>query len=364
MEWKNEIYDYEVTPPTNVWDKIAQDLDNKYIVFKDTLSYAEQTPPENVWNKIVQDLDNEYIVFKNKLSHAEQTPPENVWRKIVHKLDDEYIVFKDILFDAQETPPPNAWHNIQSVLDNGTSQKGRLISLRSILKISAAAAVIAILFFTTNYFFKTKEAAVNNTTAVKNTNNNAEQKIADRNKVEERENNKNEINQPKEKEKQYVASNTETIKSRKQENNQRAKVFSDGGSVFVPAPSIEIIPTDQSSVTDKYDLSKSYGKRVRNLQGEIKEDVSLLDLPNSYFLMTGPDGQSIRVSSKFRNTIQYLNGAGNEELLDVILRESRYWKNIFREWKEKVGNSTFVPAANNFMDIAELMQLLRQNSGK
>lgn len=111
-------------------------------------------------------------------------------------------------------------------------------------------------------------------------------------------------------------------------------------------------------------MGNSFSKRVRNLKGEIKEDITLLDLPNSYFLMTGPDGQSIRVSSKFRNTIQYLNGAGNEELLDVILRESRYWKNIFREWKEKVSNSTFVPAANNFMDITELTQLLHQNNGK
>ena len=96
----------------------------------------------------------------------------------------------------------------------------------------------------------------------------------------------------------------------------------------------------------------------------MKEDVSLLDLPNSYFLMTGPNGQSVRVSSKFRNTIQYLNGSSNEELLDVILRESRYWRNQFKEWKEEVGHSTFIPSAENFMDIAELMKLLQQHNNK
>lgn len=330
MEWNKKIYEHEVTPPPEIWDRIAHDL------------------------------DNDHIVFREKLFHAQQTPPESVWEKIVHDLDNELIVFKDKLQFAQETPPANTWSNIQSILDNENVKKGRVISIPTIFKMSAAAAVIAILFFTTNYFVNTKEP-IDNTTAQKE--NKPQQEVAKTdNAAKDNGNGTNPLSKPEEKEKSFIASNTDIRKNKKQETNQQLNVYSDGGSFPMPSP--EFIAADKSNATDKYDLGSSFNKRVQNLKGEIKEDISLLDLPNSYFLMTGPDGQSIRVSAKFRNTIQYLNGSGNEELLDVILRESQYWKNIFRDWKEKMNTSTFIPSVNNFMDIAELMQLLHQNKSK
>jgi len=331
MEWNKKLYEHEVIPP------------------------------EHVWNKIVHDLDNECIVFKDKLFHAEEAPPEHLWSKITGDLDNEYIIFKDKLFNAEVTPPSAAWNNIQAVLDGNTTGKVPVISLSGIFRIAAAAAVIGILFFTTNYFINTNKTEADKPTAQQT--------------VKPRQNNdagKNNVQQEiaadqsapsAKKDKSLIASSFEIRKNRKQESIRQHNAYSEGG-VSISTPSLAFVEAAQSAVTDKYDLGSSSSKRVRNLKGEIKEDISLLDLPNSYFLMTGPDGQSIRVSSKFRNTIQYLNGSGNEELLDVILRESRYWKNIFREWKEKVSNSTFVPSANNFMDIAELMQLLHQNNGK
>ncbi|MCC6289054.1 MAG: hypothetical protein IT249_14320 [Chitinophagaceae bacterium] len=331
MEWNKKIYDHEIIPP------------------------------ENVWNKIVHNLDNECIVFRDKLFHAEEAPPENMWSKIAGDLDNEYILFKDILFNAEETPPPAAWNNIQAILDDNTTGKAPVISLSKILKIAAAAAIIGILFFTTNYFINTDKSVTDNHSTAQQTTKPQEKSGTEKNNVQQGAIAEQPA-QASEQNKSLIASNTEVRKSRIQENNRQINVYSDGGSVSTP--SLAFVDAEQSAVTDKYDLGSSFSKRVRNLKGEIKEDISLLDLPNSYFLMTGPDGQSIRVSSKFRNTIQYLNGSGNEELLDVILRESRYWKNIFREWKEKVGTSAFVPAANNFMDIAALMQLLHQNNTK
>ncbi|MFT3947336.1 MAG: hypothetical protein QM763_10220 [Agriterribacter sp.] len=331
MEWNKKIYDHEIIPP------------------------------ENVWSKIVHDLDNEFILFKDKLFHAGEAPPENMWSKIAGDLDNEYIIFKDKLFNAEETPPPAAWNNIQAILNNNTAGKAPVVSLSKILKITAAAAVIGILFLTTNYFINTNKTITDNHTTAQQTTKPGESVGTEKNNVQH-DVVAEQPAQPSEKSKSLIASNTGVRKNRIQENNKQINVYSDGGSVTTP--SLAFVDAEQSAATDKYDLGSSFSKRVHNLKGEIKEDISLLDLPNSYFLMTGPNGQSIRVSSKFRNTIQYLNGSGNEELLDVILRESRYWKNIFREWKEKVSNSTFVPATNNFMDIAELMQLLHQNNTK
>jgi hypothetical protein len=334
MEWKDKLYDYEVTPPENVWNNIVHDLDNDFIHFKEKFQHAVFTPPENAWDNIVHDLDNDFILFKEKLQHTAFTPPENAWDNIQSSLN------------AVAT----TLHTTE------TSETTKTIRLPVVIRMAAAAAVIGILFFTVNYFLNNQQ--VPNNTAIHQTPS-QQPPVAD---------NKKAItpaeNLHQEKEKNLIAS---TYTGKKQNKVQAPSApaehfYSDGETFQTPSPAV--ITETPSTVTDKHDVSGGFGKYVKNSQGEIREDVALLDLPNSYFYMTGPDGQSIRVSAKFRNTIQYLNGSGNEELLDVILRESRYWKNIFSEWKQQVNNSTFVPSANNFMDIAELMQLLHGNTRK
>lgn len=293
--------------------------------------------------------------WKNKLYDHEVPPPDNLWGKISHDLDnDSFVVFKQKLFHHQQEPPAGIWKNIERILHGDTSVIP-LIKRNTfkVWRVAAAAAVIGIAFFTVNYFLSRQEP-IAPPTAKKNTTNapappNAPVQAEKQQSVPGK--------QP------VIASafvpgkmNAKSTTSHLQAGN----IYSDGGSVDIP--SLSTIANDESAMTDRLELSSTSNRRLRNLQGEIKEDVSLLDLPNSYFLMTGPNGQAVRVSSKFRNTIQYLNGSGNEELLDVILRESHYWKNIFKEWKEKVSNSSFVPSSQNFMDITELMKLLQQNN--
>ncbi|MFT3705681.1 MAG: hypothetical protein QM802_25150 [Agriterribacter sp.] len=331
MQWKDKLYDYEVTPPEHVWNKIVHDLDNEFIVFKEKLQHVETTPPAHVWNNIVHDLDNDFILFKEKLQHT--------------------VI----------APPANAWNNIQSLLDNSNEVKvAPVISMRRVLRIAAAAAVVGILFFTANYFINNRIVQPQNNTAV---NQNTSPSASPATSNTTRGNNSQNTQQPKQQSLIASAYQPKKQKAANADHIVSEEIYSDGGTYNL-SPSIAAVNETPAAVTDQHDLSEGFDKYVRNSKGEIREDVTLLDLPNSYFMMTGPDGQSIRVSSKFRNTIQYLNGSGNEELLDVILRESRYWKNIFSGWKEQLNNSSFIPSTNNFMDIAELMQLLHVNARK
>ena len=293
--------------------------------------------------------------WKDKLYDHEVPPPDNLWGKISHDLDnDSFIVFKQKLFHHQQEPPAGIWNKIERILHGDTS----VIPLTrrntfKVWRIAAAAAIIGIAFFTVNYFLSRPEPAT--------------PPVAQKNKA----NTASPSGTPTQVEaQQAVPGKQPVIASRfvRAKANANAvnsvmraeSVYSDGANVEMP--SLSTIVNDETALTDRRELSSASDRRIRNLRGEIKEDVSMLDLPNSYFLMTGPNGQAVRVSSKFRNTIQYLNGAGNEELLDVILRESHYWKNLFTEWKEKVSNSSFVPSSQNFMDITELMKLLQQNT--
>lgn len=297
--------------------------------------------------------------WKNELYNHEVKPPDKVWEKIVHDLDDDFYHFRNKLYHAEIAPPENCWQQIQKELNPATVVSSPFFTINKIFRITAAAAIIGMCFYAANYFLVGRyETAITEQKELRPAN-------------QERESvpitNKNEsqgITAPQS-EKPLIASRTE-----KRKNVEIRKPH----SVTVPdfyinesapeVPGLSSISKNNSAFSDRYALDHDASKQIRNLKGEIREDVRLMDLPNSYFLMTGPNGQSVRVSSKFRNTIQYLNASDKEELLDVILRESRFWRNQFKTWKEEVGHSDFIPSANNFMDITALMKLLQQHQTK
>jgi len=325
MEWKEKIYNHEVPPP------------------------------EHLWNRVIHDLDNgDLVVFKQKLFHTEEQPPETAWDNICRDLEHgDLVVFKQKLFDAQEPVPYNAWGNIQQML-----HEPKIVPLRKknglLFRALAAAAFIGVMFVAVNQLIF-KEDVPENVTSEKNTSlpQKEEQKsVATESPAGQPENNPG---TPR-----YTIASNQVIGKGSNKTTESDHLYAYEPFSRNPSP----ISIENKSFTDRMDMTGGLSRKIRNLKGEVREDVSLLDLPNSYFMMTGPNGQSMRVSSKFRNTIQYLNAEGKEELLDVILRESQYWKSIFKDWKTKVGNSSFVPTADNFMDIAELMELIQESQEK
>ena len=293
--------------------------------------------------------------WKNELYNHEVNPPDHVWKRVVHDLDNEFLEFKNKLYHVEIAPPDNNWELIQHSLDTHSIANPESFNIKKVFRIAAAAALIGISFFTVNYFItgndKSKTTAGKKITPDTTYQNQTDQPVTK---------NEDDISVA-ESTKPMIASQI-TNKKYKAKTNSIINFYSEDETYN--APPVSSVPDNNTAITDRYDLDQTATKRIRNSKGEVKEDVSLLDLPNSYFLMTGPNGQSVRVSSKFRNTIQYLNGGSNEELLDVILRESQYWRNQFKEWKAEVGHSTFIPSAENFMDIAELMKLLQQHNNK
>lgn len=337
MNWRDQIHNHEIQPPGHMWSRICHDLDNDFfVVFKEKLSHQELSPPPAVWEKISQDLDNNaFVVFKDQLRHHEVEPPAIAWDNI-----------RERLFTEEHSTP------VIPLQRTG---------YKKFYQIAAAAAMVGILFFTVNYFISRDHTDTNNVAST--------QPKKENNETVKPQNNPaaSDVQQNNRDEAKLIASNR--LATGKKNNNQvNTSVMTEAEDAANPAelniPMPALIYQNAKSVTDEVELSSPATKRITNLKGEIREDVSLMDLPNSYFYTTGPNGQSIRVSAKFRNTIQYLNGDSKEELLDVILRESAYWKNIFREWKEKVANSSFVPSAQNFMDITELLKLMQQNQNR
>jgi hypothetical protein len=60
---QNKMYDYKVTPPANLWEKIAAELDESELTheFPSKLYEIEIIPPAAIWNKIQTTLDAEEV---------------------------------------------------------------------------------------------------------------------------------------------------------------------------------------------------------------------------------------------------------------------------------------------------------------
>jgi hypothetical protein len=80
-----------------------------------------------------------------------------------------------------------------------------------------------------------------------------------------------------------------------------------------------------------------------------------------FFTIQGPNGEPIQVSVKFKDVIHLLNlDTVDEEQSDKLFSESKSWREKFKAWKEKMSQSSYTPDSGNFLDIAELIQLLKE----
>ena len=92
-----------------------------------------------------------------------------------------------------------------------------------------------------------------------------------------------------------------------------------------------------------------------------KEDLLMITgLPpnGNYLMVEGADGKLTRISAKFSNLIGLLTDSDEPETdLDKIQNTSS-WKERFREWRNKIRESSYIPASANFLDIMELKDLI------
>lgn len=86
----HKLYNYEVSPPAEAWERIAQELDgvNEYRDISQKLQDLQVTAPALMWNKISADLDDQQLFnhIGKKLSDIAVAPPAGIWNKIESQL--------------------------------------------------------------------------------------------------------------------------------------------------------------------------------------------------------------------------------------------------------------------------------------
>ncbi len=103
---------------------------------------------------------------------------------------------------------------------------------------------------------------------------------------------------------------------------------------------------------------------IRDRNGNIILDKELIFAPdNNYIIVTGPNGEQTRISSKFLPLLTSMNGSTEGlDYFHFILSENNIWKLRFDQWREKMmKQASFIPTATNLLDMLELKEILQEN---
>lgn len=103
---------------------------------------------------------------------------------------------------------------------------------------------------------------------------------------------------------------------------------------------------------------------IRDADGNIILDTHLImGNDGQYIIVTSPNGQQTRISSKFLPLLTSLHDRPESaDHFPYLFNEDNMWKQRIHEWKDKMmKQASFIPAATNFLDLLELKEILMEN---
>jgi len=305
--------------------------------------------------------------IQHTLLNLEIAPPAVAWEGITAQLNAEYDVTEMRIAQKLEaweaTPPATAWAVIAATLPAAIHteqpQPARIV-LFPFRKIAAAAAILALVSVTVWYFFSNTDAKIvaRGQMVAPATTGSIPSPI-----------NKIPLPQPD------VAANTISKRplsqrlpgpiaryDRRTGNHLQAGYQPENQAITVlnlPYAGLNVVrpvtPGQSPNVV---------APPIRDANGHIILDTDLIRSDdNNYIVVTGPNGEQTRISSKFLHMLSSMNeDVEPHEYFDVMVRENNLWKIRFREWRSKIlQQASFIPSATNFLDIMELKDMLQEN---
>jgi hypothetical protein len=273
--------------------------------------------------------------WQKKLYQHEENPPTVIWDELTKVLADEPYKIRQSLNDYSVTPPSNIWEHIS----NNIGDKEIPVTIPFLYKIrnssalSYAAAItgiglfIALIVFLVNN--KPNEIGVKDLAAGLNF---QDSPLTETNKDTNQDiQNNQSLTQP--------AQDNITLENKNQKVED--KIPSDGSLA------ISAIKSPTATIAKNTNPNKSS-------QNKNSQKVSYSD--GNYILVYENDGQTKRVSYKLADMVQSLHT--NDHSSGNTQADTRRWNRKITEWKEKMGNSTFIPSGTNFFDIAEMAEML------
>jgi hypothetical protein len=272
--------------------------------------------------------------FIHRILNAKIPPPESAWEKIAAEMDkSKAITFPEKISAASIEPPSSLWDTISLALDKSGSSK-KSVPVASLLKWTAAAVIAGLVILSATYFFSSQNDKQHIATTKMNSPVKSDSGV---NKENQQQGSAN-----------STINNSVSIASENvtEANNSKGKRAGKSRKSFLPVRYATIENTGTDNTIDQLKGSQA------NIRDNVSpEEAKYIPAPD-YFVISAPNGERVRLSSKFSDAVASLMGGDNVDY---------NWKSKFDNWKTKlISNPSFIPAAGNFLDIAELKDLLKE----
>ncbi|MBP6431140.1 MAG: hypothetical protein KA319_05185 [Ferruginibacter sp.] len=286
--------------------------------------------------------------LKDKMLNYPEAPPKGIWDSIAFELDKEVnnnsVPVAKKLEAYEVTPPSFIWEKIEEELDKDGA---KIIELKpktkvfSFYKLAAAASVLLLITTSIFIFTNNKKTEVEQPIASKTnttTNNNNTASVTPNTKS-----NTTALPTSDTQEKNIV--NKTTVATKKDVSTKVEE------EIIATNPSMDLATNPFENKTEKL-VAKN---------GDVPENIDLVSTPNTYLTITGPNGQSIKISSKFSKQLGLFTESDPDKMenIDFIIKESAMWRNKIASWRKKMTTTDVSPSMYNFMDIIELSEKIK-----
>jgi hypothetical protein len=303
---QNRMYNHEVTPPTNAWEKIAAALDESHLQneFPGKLYNTTVPPPASAWDKINAVLDNGGFQheFPSRLYNMEVAPPAGIWDKVAASL-------------SETTTPVQA----------------PVRRLSPFFRYAAAAVFIGAIAW------GIIRLAVNS-------NNTGDGSVMASGRNDSNLANDNKTPGPATTPIPSIATNENEDDDDAIEKSKTllAKLDRPARKTSRAITSSLITTSNNDDVIAERNLSQTiyaYADHIPNLA-------------DRYVMLMTPDGNIIRMSKKWSELLCCVSGEEQDEGC----------KDQLKKWQEKMATSTLAPSPGNFMDILGLARSLDESN--
>lgn len=291
--------------------------------------------------------------LRHNLQKAELLPPEGSWDTIQRRLKAEFDAgeyrLRERIYQAEFTPPEGSFEAITKTLQPRAAVK-RINA--PYLKVAVAAAILCIVSAAAFYIFN-----LNLPTSVKDSAVNMP--VFDH---RDRLGNASATEQVSETE-QSIASKSPTYSLRPLHDSgiQLREINLPSYQAVQPEsypPGYVAVHADKLVIRPYTDIQVE-APPITDENGSVIMDMELvMDDSGQFLIVTGPNGQQVRLSEKFADKLAYLNKHFLPAYFDF---ESYKWIYTFDKWRETLlSHSDFIPTAGNYFDILELKELIQK----
>ena len=289
--------------------------------------------------------------WQNRIIHFETPPPNEVWEKIAEALDEEFkagdIMLSQKMNEYEIAPPAFILDNVLAEINpaQATQQPAKIIALPR-KRIAIAAVTIGVLALATLYFLNPESSSKTKTSTA-----DILPVVPGAGSTTPSTEKKNDTNAP------VTHPGTEANTSSQGSGRkpvQSAGVFSRNTSGVKNALVNRVLPATEISP-----ISVT-APPIYDNNGNIIMDVNLVSAPDeNYIIVTSPNGEQTKISRKFLKMLCMMNGGIDYNYMNA---ENYHWKMRFEEWRSKLlQQASYIPTANNFLDIVDLKELLQEN---